>query len=257
MRISVLGVPIDAISVEAALDTVSRFFHRPNGAAIFTPNPEMLVDASSDAYFHEILQTGDLNLCDGRGIELLVRRIPERIPGVDFMERLCLLAAQQGRRVYLLGSGDIHVLKRCAEALTKDVPTLRIVGMHPGPLIRQEDTHGRRSISINRDEHNEILADIIMTAPDILFVGFGHGKQEKWIAENKAHLPSVKVYMGVGGAFDFLSGKAVRAPHFLRILGLEWLWRLLYEPRRIKRICKAVIVFPLLYLIKQPSYGKQ
>ena len=85
-------------------------------------------------------------------------------------------------------------------------------------------------------------------APDILLIALGHGKQEKWIAAHLPELPSVKVAMGVGGAFDFIAGRVLRAPRILRRLGLEWLWRLILQPSRLPRIWRAVIKFPILVL---------
>jgi N-acetylglucosaminyldiphosphoundecaprenol N-acetyl-beta-D-mannosaminyltransferase len=86
-----------------------------------------------------------------------------------------------------------------------------------------------------------------MASPDILFVALGAPKQERWIFENLNKLESVKLAMGVGGAFDFLSGKTKRAPLWMRKIGLEWFWRLIIEPRRVKRIIDAVIVFPVIF----------
>ena len=87
-----------------------------------------------------------------------------------------------------------------------------------------------------------------MVKPDILFVAFGHGKQEKWINEYLRDLPSVKIAMGVGGAFDYLSGQTSRAPLWMRKIGLEWLYRLIREPKRLKRIWRAVIIFPIYFV---------
>jgi N-acetylglucosaminyldiphosphoundecaprenol N-acetyl-beta-D-mannosaminyltransferase len=92
-----------------------------------------------------------------------------------------------------------------------------------------------------------MLADIITAAPAILIVAFGHIKQEEWIQQNLKDLPSVQVAIGVGGAFDMISGYLRRAPRLFRFFGLEWLWRFLIQPYRYKRIWKAIITFPYLY----------
>ncbi|MEA3272166.1 MAG: WecB/TagA/CpsF family glycosyltransferase, partial [Patescibacteria group bacterium] len=97
-------------------------------------------------------------------------------------------------------------------------------------------------------DRENLLAKINFARPDIIFVAFGHGKQEKWIAENLNKLPSVKIAMGIGGAFDFISGKAKRAPTIFQRAGLEWFWRLIKEPQRYKRIYNATIKFGLLCL---------
>src|SRR3989338_5352072 len=95
-------------------------------------------------------------------------------------------------------------------------------------------------------DNRVIIEHINAVKPEILFVALGHGRQEKWIYENFEKLPSVKLAMGVGGAFDFFAGRIRRAPKLLRSVGLEWLWRLILEPRRYGRILNAVLVFPYL-----------
>lgn len=235
----ILGVRVDTVDKSSALSKVADFLASGESHMIFTPNPEMLVDAQKDSYFKEILNAGDLNLCDGRGIALVAKEALERIPGVDFMMDICAQAEKEGSTVYLMGSGFRSVVQECKEKLLERFPNLRIVGIHPGPTIGQ----------VIAEENDAILDDIIMTAPEILFVALGHGKQEKWIYGFLPELPSVRVAMGVGGSFDFISGKAKRAPQIFRRLGLEWLYRLIREPRRIKRIWKATFVF-LFYFYK-------
>ncbi len=236
---NILGVRVDTLNRTDALAQVADFLASGEGHTIFTPNPEMLVDAQKDSYFKEVLNAGDLNLCDGKGIALVAKTPIERIPGVDFMVDMCELAEKEGRTVYLLGSGFRSVVQGCKEKLLERFPNLRIVGIHPGPTIGQ----------VIPEENDAIIEDIIMTAPDVLFVALGHGKQEKWIYGFLPDLPSVRVAMGVGGSFDFISGKIKRAPAIFRRLGLEWLYRLIREPRRIKRIWKATVVF-LFYFYK-------
>lgn len=240
----ILGVRIDTLNRQAALQKVRDFLFSEGQKMVFTPNPEMVVDAQKDTYFREILNKGDLNICDGKGIELLSKEKIERIAGVDFMPDVCRLAEQEGKSVYLLGSGFDDVVKLCREKLLEKLPRLKIVGVHPGPKITVGKEYRN---SIDREENDALLENIILTAPDILFVAFGHGKQEKWMYEFLPELPSVKVAMGVGGTFDFIAKKVRRAPKFIRSLGLEWFWRLFREPRRIKRIWKATVVFLFLY----------
>lgn len=232
----ILGVRFDTVDKPAALSKVADFLASGEGNMVFTPNPEMLVDAQKDSYFKEVLNAGDLNICDGKGIALVAPEPVVRIPGVDFMEDICELAAEKNKSVYLLGSGFPEVLKECKNKLLKKFPNLKIVGMHPGIKIT-DDFH------FDEELNDAIVDDIILSAPDILFVAFGHKKQEKWIYGFLPELPSVRVAMGVGGSFDFISGKVKRAPQIVRRLGLEWLYRLIREPKRIKRIFKATIIF--------------
>lgn len=205
---------------------------------IFTPNPEMLVLAHRDKEFRDILNSSSLNLCDGKGIQLFAKNKPERIPGVEFIYELCAIAVEEGKSVYLLGSGAQKTVEKARAELKRQFPKLTIVGAASGPRL---DDQG-----VGDDE--KAVDDIIAAAPDILLVGFGHGKQERWIAKHLTEFPSVKIAMGVGGSFDFISGKVKRAPEIVQKLGFEWLWRLVLQPWRLKRIWTAVIVFLFLCL---------
>lgn len=254
----ILGVRLDEVNREQAIE-LARCFLSGGGPAspagrqytIFTPNPEMLVAAQKDGYFRNVLNSGSLNICDGRGIELLAKKKLVRIPGIDFFLDLCAFAARENRSVYLLGSGDTSVIIDAAAELRRQFPGLHITGFHPGPRMTNGEWSDTTPPSYDSAENNAIMAEINATHPDILFVAFGHGKQEKWIAENLRKMPSVKIAMGVGGAFDLLGGKVGRAPLFLRRLGLEWLWRLMHEPRRIGRIWNATVKFLYLFLTQK------
>lgn len=245
----ILGVRIDSVPADEAISKARDFFYNGKQNFIFTPNPEMLVDAQEDTYFKKVLNLGSLNLSDGFGVSLVSRGKIRRVTGVDFVSRLCDLAEKENRSVFLLGSGSRDVLKKASENLKAKFPNLQIVGYHPGPkidLLRVED---EQKIILDHEENDQAIHEIIMTAPDILLVAFGHNKQEKWIFENAKHLPTVKIAMGVGGAFDFIAGFdsaghiVRRAPCFLRKLGLEWLYRLYRQPWRFGRILKATVMF--------------
>jgi len=244
---NILGIKIDELTKQQAIQKAEEFLHSDKSHKIFTPNPEMLVDAQKYTEFKAVLNRGDMNLCDGFGLWLATGRRVERISGADFMLDLCAFAEKFCKSIYLLGSGSDEVVKKTAEVLQQKFPLLKIAGHSRGPIIK----YSISNIQYPSD-NEDTLYDIITRAPDILFVAFGHGKQEKWIDQNLRDLPSVKIAMGVGGAFDFISGKVKRAPKFMRKLGLEWMWRLILQPSRIGRIWKATIKF--LYLCyKNPS----
>lgn len=255
MPIKILGVRIDDFTKKKALEKVAEFLQSNKQHIIFTPNPEMLVDAQTDEEFRNILNSGSLNICDGFGIKVIAKGKVTRIPGIDFMLDICGLAKRQEKSVYLLGSGDQNVVEKVKENLSKKFPKLRIIGSNPGPKITMEPSNsagrqwnnGSMQIDVDREENDQISYDITTKTPDILFVAFGHIKQEKWIHQYLKELPSVKVAMGVGGSFDYIAEKVKRAPKWMQGLGLEWLYRLLKEPKRIKRIWKATGVF--LYLV--------
>lgn len=255
---SVLGVRIDSSTVEDFLATAKAAITSKERQTlrIYTPNPEMLVRAQADTYYKDVLNAGSINLCDGTGIVLCSRIIhPTQLPitritGTDFMDSICAIAEQTGASVYFLGSGDRSAVQGTADYVKTHYPKLTIAGLHPGipmRIVERTIEHEQRGV-LSHDEslHDDMIHDIILSAPDILFVAFGHEKQEKWIDEHVKDLPSVRVAMGVGGAFDFYAAKVRRAPSWLRAAGLEWLWRVLVEPHRWKRILTAVILFPLL-----------
>lgn len=242
MRITMLNVPIDAITRAEARACISSFLDEEKSHLITTPNPEMLVASHRDPEFRRVLRSADLAVPDGTGLVIMSRlmggRIPERITGVDLVFDIADLAAKKGRSVFLLG-GDPGAAQAAAETLRARYPGLMVVGAERGGPITF-DGQGTPRID------PAVVERIHAARPDVLFVAFGHGKQERWLAENLAGLPSVRIGIGVGGAFEFVSGMVKRAPKFVRMIGFEWLWRLIGQPRRIRRILNAVLVFPYL-----------
>ncbi len=241
----ILGVKIDEYTQPEALQKVALFLSQKGQKKIFTPNPELLVQAQDDPYFKEVLNGADLSLCDGKGIQLVSKPTLERIPGVDFMVALCALAAKQRKSIFLLGSSSNEIAERTAQKLQEKFPTLNIVGFDQGPRVQE---NAEKKLVIEANEQQKTIDYINTAKPDILFVAFGSPKQEKWITENLYLLPSVKIAMGVGGSFDFISGKVKRAPLLLRRLGLEWLYRLSKEPKRFFRIYNATFKFVSLFI---------
>lgn len=244
-KVDILGVNITKVTREQAVGHVKEFLTDYRQHMIFTPNPEMIVLAQKDKEFRNVLNQACLLLPDGGGLILasyilsrVSPRLKERIPGIDFMIDIIRLAEQTGQGVYFLG-GNAGVAGQTALRLKEQFYNLKIVGANDGGIINQngEGENDRETIKLINE-----------ASPDILFVAFGHGKQEKWILNYLIEMPSVKIAMVVGGAFDFISSRAKRAPTILQRLSLEWLWRLILEPKRIKRIFNATIVFPYLVL---------
>lgn len=235
-RVSLLGVPLDPVTADEAVRLLLGFLEGAGQRHVMTPNSEMLVEAVRNPAFHVVLQRSDLNLPDSVGLLLAARwtgqRLPERVTGVDTVARLCKSLGPE-YPVFLLGARP-GVAERAAAALQRANSRLHVAGTFAG------SPSGR--------DAPEILRRIRSASPRLLLVAFGSPAQDLWIARHLADLPSVRVAMGVGGTFDFLGGKAQRAPRFLRTLGLEWLWRLIQEPRRLPRIWRAVVVFPVMVL---------
>ncbi len=231
-----LGVPIDAVTAAEGVARIREFLETPGRRHVVTPNSEMLVASAKSAAFRETLQTADLALPDSAGLLFAARltgqHLPARVTGVDTVQAVC--ATLDGAcPVFLLGAAP-GVAERAAAALHAQNPKLVVAGTYAGSP-RPEDAP-------------EIRKRIAAAGPRLLLVAFGAPAQDLWITEQLPLLPTVRVAMGVGGTFDFLSRVQVRAPSWLRRLHLEWLWRVIQEPRRIGRILNAVVVFPLLVL---------
>ncbi|OGH83768.1 MAG: hypothetical protein A2261_03780 [Candidatus Magasanikbacteria bacterium RIFOXYA2_FULL_44_8] len=244
--IEILGIRISRNGRAGALALARGFLYSSGQYKIFTPNPEFLVRAQKDAYFKTILNSANLNVCDGFGLYLASLGKLKRIPGVDFMLDICRAAADNNVGIFLLG-GVGGVVKNTATELSKQIPSLKICGYDSGPTI-QESAANPNALVLNESENQNLITKINSSGAKILFVAFGMGKQEKWIYENLAKMPNVKIAMGVGGSFDYLSGTVQRAPCFMRKIGLEWLYRVIVQPKRLDRIINAILVFPYLVI---------
>lgn len=221
---------------------------------IVTPNPEMCLYTTGDErYRRDILDRAFLALPDGFGLKIgawvLGERLRHRVTGVDFTYGLMERAAGNGWRVFLLG-GEEGVADRCAEVLMRRYEGLKVVEAFDGWKTQNSklNPEPRKFSGLGQNHNLKLKTDALTSAinkakPDILLVALGAPKQEKWIAENLPKLPSVKLAIGVGGTFDFISGLVRRAPRFMRALGFEWLWRLLIQPWRFRRIFNATIKF--------------
>jgi len=221
----ILGVKIDNLGTDEALQKAEDLLLDEQQRYIVTPNPEFLVRAQKDQTYRQILNQADLAVADGIGLVLAARflkqPLKQRITGVDLMEQICQQAAKKGWQVFLHGARpEPAVALAAAQVLRNKYPGLKIDLLGPGN----------------------------QTTPTILFVALGSPKQEKWIAHYLPKLPQVDLAIGVGGAFDFISGRVKRAPTLVQKIGLEWLWRLAKQPWRWPRIYQAVIVFPWLVL---------
>lgn len=223
-RIDILGIKIDDVTGEEALARIEQFVTVGRPHLVTTVNPEFIVAAQTDAAFAQILNQADLNLADGQGLlwaaRLLGVSLRERVTGVDTLARLAELSARQGYAIYLLGAAE-GVAEAAAQVLKSRFPGLRVVGTYAG--------------SPAPDEDNGIVERIRRADPQLLFVAYGAPRQEQWIVRNMPQL-QVPVAMGVGGAFDFISGKTPRAPAWVQRLGLEWLHRLAHQPWRWRRM---------------------
>lgn len=228
--------------MDQTLDWVAAAIAAGQPRQICTANPEFVMLARRDPDFRAVLQRADLVLPDGVGLlwaaRRLGQRLPERVAGSDLIYRLAERGAAQGWRIYYLGAAE-GVAARTAERLRARYPGLVVAGTFAGSP---------------RPEDDEALAARVQAAqPDVLLVAYGAPRQDLWIARNRARL-SVPVSVGVGGAFDFVAGVAVRAPAWAQRLGLEWLHRLWRQPWRARRIFSAVVAFPLAVLLARRNH---
>ena len=226
----ILRSRVDRITFPQTLERIFSLVHDPTPHQVVTANTLMLLEAERDPELKDLLENASLVVPESWGISWASRQIGEPldqfIPGIDLLLALCRLSAERSHSIFLLGSKP-GVAERAAESLKSQYPLLRIAGMRHGYFSKAEEP--------------EVIAQIRQAKPTFLFVGMSVPSQEKWIQHHLSAL-QVPIAMGVGGSFDVLSGQLKRAPHWMRRLGIEWVFRTLQEPWRLMRI-KGLPVF--------------
>ncbi len=223
MQADVLGIHIDTLTMDGTLDRVRQFIADGSVRRIVTANPEMIYASQFDDKLKHLINSADIVTPDGEGVvwaaRLLGFPIQERVTGIDLLLAILPIAAQSGWRLFFLGGapGVAHTAAK------------RVMEQHPGLKVKHH--HGYFS---GIEEEGQVIEQIKSFKPHLLFVGLGAPRQEFWIAEHCSEL-AVPVSVGVGGSFDVLSGGVKRAPVLAQKLKLEWLVRLIRQPRRIKR----------------------
>lgn len=255
-KINILGVPIDSFTREESVRFIDQKLDSKKPIFITTVNAEFIFRALSDEKVFDMLRNSTINLADGVGIlwaakflslklpsgklsrnivgffkllsslaaiiiypKYLTKPIPERISGSDFIWDLSKFAVTKNFKIFLLG-GEPTVPEQAALKLQTDIYNLKVAGTYQG--------------SPKPEDESKILDLIKKDKPDILFVAYGVPAEELWLERNLGK-SGAKIGIGVGGTFDFLAGRRKRAPKFFRTIGLEWLWRLIIEPRRYRR----------------------
>lgn len=234
MKKNLLGVKIDDVNKDEALSIVEGWLEGKGKHYVVTPNPEILVMAQDNTELKKVLNNADLAVPDGAGLRLF-SGIVRNTPGTDLMEALCKRLSEKGSTIGFLGGGP-GVAKKASERLIKKYPKLKVSFAESGGEI---------------DQTGKSLKSLKLLKVDLLFVAFGPPKQELWISKNLEKIP-VKVAMTVGGAFDFLSGIVPRAPLWVRVLGLEWLFRLIIQPWRIRR--QLALIKYLMIILRYGSH---
>lgn len=222
--VSLYGIALSKMNMDQTVDYLTSIVEKRIPHQVVTANPIMFMDALKDPDYMKMMRHAELVIPDGTGLVWAASRVgqpvAERVPGIELFHRLAEQGGRAGWRIYLLGASP-EVIRICSTRLAEQYPGLQVVGARDG-FFRD-------------DQNDEIIADIVAAAPDLLFVANAPSRQEPWIGRYKARL-GVPVMMGVGGSFDVLAGKSKRAPKLFRQMRLEWLYRLLREPWRYKRM---------------------
>ena len=228
-KINIRGLRFDDVTMKQAVVFAAQALEEKRTVSVFTPNAEIAQLAVENENIMRLLNGADLLLPDGAGIvlasEILKTPLAEKVAGVDFGQHILSLAAQKGYPVFLLG-GKPGIAALAAKKQKERFPSLAVVGTHDGYFEK------------TGKENERILSLIRESGARILFVCFGAPMQEKWIAENKSCLPHVHLLIGLGGSLDVYAGTVRRAPSFFIRARLEWLYRLIREPRRLRRMMK-------------------
>lgn len=242
-KVDILGVLVDNLTMDSAIGKVRGFLGSDRPHTIFTPNSEIILAAHRDKGFREILNSASMLTADGIGVvyasRIVKKPIAERVAGFDLGCRILEEAAKGGHGVFLFGAKP-GVAEVAAKNLVNKYTGLKIAGTENGYFTEQDN--------------DRIVENINSSGADILFVCLGAPKQEIWIYKNKTKLKP-KVIMGIGGSLDVFAGNAQRAPVFWQRAGLEWLYRLIKEPRRIWRM-RSLPIFGLTVLFCGRRYKK-
>lgn len=224
-RMKFLNTEIDNLNMDEAVEAIDELIIKKENSYVVTPNVDHILRLEDDKEFAEIYKNASLRLTDGMPLVWISKMkhtpIKEKVSGSDMFPRVCELAAKKGYSVFLLGAAE-GVAAKAAENLQNQYHGLKIAGTY-SPSFGFEE---------KEDEINKIIKMINETKPDVLAVGLGSPKQEKFIYKYKDQL-NVPVSLAIGASIDFEAGNKKRAPRFMQKAGLEWLYRLCKEPRRM------------------------
>ena len=239
-RLKILNVWVDPVDMNGAVERVERFVEegdRPH--SVFAVNPEKNFTVPRDPQLHKVFSEADLLIPDGIGVVMAARILYRvrlaRVPGVEMMEEICRLSARKKYKVFMYGAKE-EVSAKAAAELQKRYPDLEIVGRANG--------------YVSPEEMPTLIEQINASGAQVLFLALGSPRQENWFAQHAGQLHTVRVCQGIGGTLDTIAGTVKRAPQFWCRLNLEWLYRLLAEPKRIARQ-RVLPIFAYLVLRKK------
>ena len=224
MKTDIMGLQFDNITMEEALDAAKALLQGEHAARVVTPNAEIAYEALHDENTRTLLNSAELMLPDGAGVvlasKILKTPLKQKVAGVDFADGLLGVLETTGQSLYLLGSKP-GIGELAAQKMTQKHPRLRIAGIADGYF--QDET--------------PVIDKINASGADVLFVCLGAPKQEQFMARHQKAL-HVKLMAGLGGTLDSFAGTVKRAPKWMIRLNLEWLYRLIKEPKRFKRMLR-------------------
>jgi len=233
-KINILGTKFHNVTRSEAVTYIVQALKEQKKASVFTPNPEVVMTAYRDQEVQDILNEAELVVADGIGIilgsKMIHRPLPERVAGYDLLQEIFKQIAHEPLTVFFFGAGK-GVAQEAKLKMEAKYPGLSIVGTHHGYFDQDED----------------VVAAINQVKPDLVLVGLGAPKQEKWINQNKENIKA-SVLIGCGGSFDGMSGKVKRAPTFFVKFNLEWFYRLISQPSRAKRMLQLPVFVIKIFL---------
>lgn len=244
--VKILGIDIDNVTIEEAGEITKDLIHHShkNCELIVAPNVEFIMRAQKDKEFFTILKAAKLATPDSKGVELAAKfqknPLKQRIPGQAYFRKVLEIGEQEEWTFYFLG-GKGDTAQKAIENVKKIYPKIKIVGFHEG--------------FFEKDTENEVINQINRLQPNVLFVAMGAPRQEKWIYHHKSQL-KVDIAAGQGGTFDYEAGNIRRAPKWMQKCGIEWLWRLVLQPSRMKRMSVLPIYLLKIIFTKDITKGK-
>lgn len=235
--VSILGIPVDRITMDEALNRIDAMIASGKPHFVATADASMIVDGVQSSEFGDLLRSAAMVTPDSAGVLWAAARLgaslPEKVSGVDLVDRLCARSAERGYRIYFLGAAP-GVAEEAARLLRIKHSGCQIVGTHDGFFAKNQDA--------------AVAADVAITDPDILFVAMGIPRQELFIRDTMTVI-GARVAMGVGGSFDVYSGRVKRAPVIFQRMRMEWMWRLMSNPRKWRKTLKL----PIFYMMVRRS----
>lgn len=239
-RLNILDIWVDPVNMDQALERVTDFVEsgdRPH--SIFAVNPEKNFSVPKDPLLYKTFQTADLLIPDGIGVVQAAWVLHgvklSRVPGVELMDNICRLSARKEYKIFIYGAKE-DVNKTAVGVLRKRCPGLVIAGRSNG--------------YVNKEDMEDLIRRINTSGAEILFLALGSPKQEKWFATHKESLENVRVCQGIGGTLDTIAGNVKRAPRIWCRCYVEWLYRLISDPKRIRRQ-KAIPVFAAMVVMSK------